>query len=127
MLAMDTTPRFLRSIQRGTFTLVTYLIALSTGGSLFGQSNPCAAPLSDGVYNHYKQTGSVQRYSRMIDYFRSDDFEKDVKNNGWSAGITVPIYGVPVSLNGAYNANNFKQFQSRIEKLSDNQLNEALA
>ena len=118
------------TIRSGALTLATYAVALSLTSPLFAQSNPCEAclgPLKDGVYNHYKDVGLVHKYSSMKDYFKSSDFKQDVKKGSWSGGLTIPVYGVPVSANAGSNHDNSSQFQREIEKLSDNQLDEALA
>jgi hypothetical protein len=116
-----------RSIRLGARTLASYFIALSVTGPLFGQSNPCAEALKEGIYNRYKGKTSLNKYSSMKDYFNSQDFEQDVKTGGWSGGISIPIKGVPISLNAGSSSNKFSELKSGIEKLSENQLQEAFA
>jgi hypothetical protein len=115
------------SIRNGALTIAVCLVALTMTCPLFGQSNPCAEPLKEGIYNHYKAKTSVHKFSSMKDYFRSNDFEQDVKKGSWGGGITIPIYGVPVGVNANSTNDNFKEFRHEIEKLSENQLDEALA
>lgn len=117
-----------RTLRPGARILATYLITLSITAPLFAQSNPCAEPfkyLKEGIYNRYKETTSLQRYSSMKDYFKSEDFKQDVKKGGWGVGIKIPIKGIPISLNASSSKDDFAEFRSGIEKLSENQLIEA--
>lgn len=115
------------STRLGALTLATYFVALSITAPLFGQNNPCAEPLKEGVYNHYRERTSAHKYSSMKDYFKSDEFKEEVKKGGWGGGITIPIYGVPVSANANSSHDDLTKFQRGVETLSENQLDEALA
>src|SRR5947209_6379070 len=119
-----------RGIRLGARILAIYLINLSIHAPLFGQSNPCAEPfknLKDGIYNRYKEGTSLEKYSSMKDYLKSEDFRQDVKKGGWSGGLTIPIYGKPVSLNAGSSTEKFDEVSSGVEKLSENQLYETFA
>jgi hypothetical protein len=114
------------SIRGGAVILTAYLITISISGPLLGQSSPCAEPLKEGVYNHYKARTLAHKYGSMLSYFKSSDFEEDVRHNQWGLGITVPVYGVPVSVAANSSDDKFNQFRKEITKLTEVQLDELL-
>src|SRR5262245_35848335 len=96
-----------RSRDAVSLHLVICLIALSIISPSLGQSNPCAAALKDGIYNHFKERTLLQKHSSMMDYLKSNDFEKDVRNNKWGGGLTIPINGIPIGVNANSSTDGF--------------------
>lgn len=80
----------------------------------FGQD--CEKMLQNGLYEHFKMQNTGSFSSDFKSYLLSSTFTTDLRNGKWGGGITIPIDGVPVSLNANSDNTVISTFQQKIEQ-----------
>lgn len=89
------------------------VVILFSFSFLFGQEG-CDKMLQNGLYEHFKMVNTGSFSSDFKSYLTNSTFTTDLRNGKWGGGITVPIYGKPVTLNANADNTEISTFQQNI-------------
>ena len=66
--------------------ILASVIGMAFGPGLCGQTNPCAETLRDGVRDYFQSSTYSSKFSSTKEYFKSKDFQEDVKKGRGALG-----------------------------------------
>jgi hypothetical protein len=79
----------------------------------------CDKLLQGGLYSFTKMTNTGHFSQDLKTYYLSDQFKLDMKNGKWGSSLTIPIVGIPISLEMDYSDNQYSEFRSKILSTTD--------
>jgi hypothetical protein len=94
---------------------LSMIAAAMSVGTQANAASPCDGVLRDGVMRNSSFQNNY--YSKLVIAARLSQMTRDEARSAMSAGVTVPIYGVPVS--GNYSENKHRKFQQHVRQYID--------
>ncbi len=99
---------------------IVVLLILGCKSAAYGQG--CDRLVEDGLYQMIKTTTRTTFNYDMKAYFVSQEFRSDLKSGKWGGSLSLPIEGVPVSINANSSDDEIREFQRKIESSSQESL-----
>jgi hypothetical protein len=86
-------------------------------------ANACVAVYQGALCKKYNLNTIASFAQEFKNYLTSDTFRKDLQNGQWGGSITVPIYGVPVTLGAQHTESQYNEFRQKITDLTTESIN----
>jgi hypothetical protein len=92
--------------------------------NLFGQDCDCDKLLQDGLYSFTKMTRTESFSRDLRTYYLSETFKSDMKSGKWGGSLTIPIKGVPFSIEMNDNENKFTELRTKLLEVTELKIDE---
>ncbi len=81
------------------------------------EPNVCQT-LADSIYSYEKISRKGNTNEDVYEYFQTEAFYEDLRNNKFGAGLSIPIDGVPVQFNANMDKASFKKEQAKLTRIT---------
>ncbi len=74
----------------------------------------CDKLLENGLYSFTRMTNTGSFSQDLRTYYLSEQFKSDMKSGKWGNSVTIPIEGVPVTLDMDFSEEKYSEFKSKL-------------